>query len=238
MQPHLEPGFAEQLRQQILEEGFCGDELLATEPDMPTFGLNLACAWPFPDSLRNGHGQLADLLAQLGPDVYVYPYEQTHVTIATLVNFKNHKHPSKAELSTLRQMAEVLIPRIAAVLEGAQGSPFRRLELDFREPVLERSAAMVLIEDLSEQVERMRTAMEDGLRGIPGVEFNAPTILHATVMRFLRPPPDRAAFIAAFDRGPRSCRLGRAFIDRLFLTAETSPYMRSGSKLHEFRLPA
>ena len=49
MQTHLEPGFEERLRQDILDLGFLRDELLATERDVPAFG---AFAWPFPESLR------------------------------------------------------------------------------------------------------------------------------------------------------------------------------------------
>jgi hypothetical protein len=238
MQAYLEPGFAEGLRQEILNSGFVRDDLLATERDVPVFGLNLACAWPFPESLRNGYAQLAEHLAQLGPDVYVYSYEQTHVTIATLVDFGKHRRPSDAEMSALQHLPEVVIPRIAALFEGAPLPAFRRLEFEFFPPIIERSAAFIPIKDLSGQVVPIREAIRRMMREVPGIELNVPKILHATVMRFLVPPPDRAAFIAAFDHQTRSCRLGRAFVDRLLLTAETSPYMRSGSKLHEFRLPA
>ena len=81
---------------------FTADEFLAKEPDCPVFGLNLACAYPFPATAETPYTTLAARLAELDKGVYVYPLWETHITIMTFLIFCLHQRLSGERLGELR----------------------------------------------------------------------------------------------------------------------------------------
>lgn len=210
---------------EILKNGFEPDELIIN-PDLPVSGLNLAAAWPFPNCLKEPYENLFRELKKLGPDIYVYPYSQTHITLITLVNFKKNGCGNAEQ--------KKLIPDIiaAADRELRDCKPF---ELDFGRPVLFKKAAIIPIINKTRKTFFLREKLSPVLKKL-NLEIEIPRRIHSTICRFLNQPNDTVKFINDFELIAKSCCLGKAAINELLLTSETKPYMRRGSILHSFYL--
>jgi hypothetical protein len=209
---------------EIREQGFAADPLLAAL-EAPVFGLNVAFGWPLPAAVRAAYEAVYARLAALDPAAYVYPHAQTHVTVATLVNFKQHPNPTGTETRYLLG----LVPAIARALHHACAglAPFA---IEIGPPVLVRAAAFLPILNPGGEVRRIRQVLAEELRGVdPELSpLKLPNAVHSTVMRFRRPPSDPDAFVAGFLEIARGVRFGAATIDELLVTTETKPYMRGG----------
>jgi hypothetical protein len=220
------------VQEEIRRDGFVGDPLLA-DLHAEFFGLNVAFAWPLPAPLRASYEAMQARLAALDPAAYVYPYAETHVTVATLVNFKQHPSPSPGE----RRRLFDLIPTIAAALDGAcEGvAPF---PIEIGPPVLVRTAAFLPVLNPGGEVRRIREALAAALRRVdPALaELKVPTAVHSTVLRFRRPPADPAAFTARFLEIAKLVRLGPATVDAMLVTTETKAYMLEGEVVHHASL--
>src|SRR5580765_5517279 len=94
------------LRNEVEQTGFIVDRFLAAKPDCPVFGLNFACAYPFYGKVVKPFLSLAEKLPQLDKGAYVYPVWQTHITIATLINFSKHESPKLRFVGKLRALGE------------------------------------------------------------------------------------------------------------------------------------
>jgi hypothetical protein len=223
-EPFLPAAEHEQVRAEIRAQGFIPDPWLA-RPERPVFGLNVAFAWPLPAALRAAYDELYARLAALDPAAYVYPFAQTHVTVATLVSFKEHPEPTAAERSRLLG----LVPGIARALDGACTgvAPF---EVEIGPPVLVRAAAFLPILDPGGAVRRVRQALAERLRDTDPdlAAMRLPQAVHSTVVRFHEAPADTAGFCARFLEIAETTRFGTAPIDEMSVTTETQPYMRGG----------
>src|SRR5262249_43074364 len=102
------------MRAEILRDGLLADKFLSIDADVSTFGFNLASAWPFPEAWRQPYEQMARRLESLGPEVYVYPYPFTHITLVTFVSFARHANPSAGVIASLEQK----IPEVERVLSA------------------------------------------------------------------------------------------------------------------------
>jgi hypothetical protein len=231
--------FARQ-RQEIKEQGLITDGFLATEPDCPVFGINLACAHPFPAMAEASYLAMAARLAELDEGVYVYPIWQTHITIMTFLNFSLHRRPSAEQLEELRSWIDPVIEVLRSVFDTEQFEPFR---LEFQPPVLTRKAALLPVANPSGEIARMRRRAgqlladrkelhERLLRG----GLNVPGIIHSTVMRLTRAPRDLPRFSAGFDAVAAATAPFAATVREILLTAETKPYMRGGEVVQRFAL--
>lgn len=222
------------LRREVEQRGIVADPFLADDPDCPVFGLNLACAYPFPPAISRAYERMAGRLAALDPAAYVYPLWETHVTIATLINFSLHRRPSEVEISKLTAFA----PRITLCLRTLSINAF---SLRLQAPVLTRKAAIIPISNPTGEIARLRaqalqligrdSALHAELlpRGLA-----APEIIHSTIMRFERGPQNPARLIEDFQAIAATTHLGRIEVNEVFLTQETKPYMREGRILHRF----
>jgi len=230
-------------RDQIKTADLLADPLLATAPDTPVFGLNLACAYPFPAELEPAYADLWGRLRGLGPEAYVYPFWQTHVTIATLVNFARTQRPTASERRELEDLTHRLIRLLDSRLtlgEGGRLPPFR---LEFGRPVLTRRAAIIPIQNQSGEIACLRRNVQQLIAedaelasALARWGMNVPKIIHATIMRLVEAPLAPDQFLARFEAAAGSVVLGSARIDAVLLTVETQPYMREGKVLHRFGL--
>ena len=100
-------------------DGVVVDELLRDDADCPVFGINLACAYPFPEIAAQFYRPIPQRVAALDRGVYVYPDWETHVTIVTFVNFSLHRRPDAKRLAELKALiqpiAKILQPVLVAV---------------------------------------------------------------------------------------------------------------------------
>lgn len=202
---------------------FEADPFLIDGPWVRTWGLNLAVAWPLPvDGAR--YRALAEGLAALDPALYVYPQAQSHITVLTLVSFKEHVAPSPEEA---RALAE-LIPVVEAAVAPAIGAlePFT---LDIGAPLLAERAVYLPIADPTGAVAGIRAAVLPRLRASSPLfaRCQPPPAVHSTLARFRRVPA--ADFPARFAAWSRGRALGPVEVDALLLTTETRPYMREGA---------
>jgi hypothetical protein len=224
-------------RREIQEHGLVADALLATEPDAPVFGFNLACAWPFPAPAARFYKPIAERLAALGPAVYVYPAWQTHVTIVTFINFSLHRRMEPQPLAALQSLIHPVRELIRPLLAGLA------FELVLGAPVLTRKAAILPIADPTGAMTRLRQSIRAALEGDPALYgelvhggLNVPGIVHSTIMRFKSEPASLAKFLADFDAVAADIEPCPLAIDELLLTTETKPYMREGEIVDRFPL--
>lgn len=215
--------------EKIFKSGFEPDAFLSTQPDLPVYGLNLAIGWPFPELLKNYYTKLSRALAALGPDVYVYPYSQTHITIMTLVNFKKNQ---RAE-----QEFKKLVPKIINLISIELSLlNFQTFKIDIGPPVLLKRAAILPILNHRKEICRLREKIAPLLRNSLNLQVEIPRSIHSTILRFLKRPPNEREFIKKFESIAANLRLGEASINELLLTSEIKPYMRGGEKLYCFSL--
>ena len=231
------------LRAEIRRDGLLADKFLGADPDVPTFGLNLACAWPFPEAWRAHYERLAQRLGALGPWVYAYPFQFTHVTLGTLVSFARHTRPSAETVKA----CEGKLPEIVATLGPlfAENSPERikLFTLQPQSPVLARPAGILPLRNPDGEVARLRQRTVELLqrhkplhRELTERGLNVPGIIHSTVLRFRQPPPDLEKFLATFDELAAEMDFPPGEVGEIFLTSETKPYMRGGEILRRFKL--
>ncbi|HEV7927497.1 MAG TPA: hypothetical protein VGR14_19255 [Verrucomicrobiae bacterium] len=225
------------VRREILEQGIVVDTLLATEPDVPVFGFNLACAWPFPAPARRFYRPIAECLAALDPAVYVYPEWETHVTILTFVNFGLHKRPEPERLAQLQSLLRPVRQLIRPLLKRPA------FELVLGPPVLTRKAAILPISDATGAIADIRQSIRSALAADKELHaelvlggLNVPGIIHSTIMRFKSEPRDLTKFLADFDQAAATSEPFPLAIDELLLTTETKPYMRAGEIVGRFTL--
>jgi hypothetical protein len=222
---------------EIRENGFAVDTFFSADPDCPTYGLNIALAWPFPANLKNSYDKLRNDLLELGNDVRVYPYERTHITVMTLVNFKNHQHPSAQETQEIENLIPGIVSIISNILQNDPGDKIKPFEIEIESPVLARAAAYLPISNPSGEIFLLRNKIapiverEFSLK----VEYNK-DFVHSTIMRFAQFPADREKFIGKFQLIADHNHIGTAVIDEFYLTSETKPYMRGGEKVYTFHL--
>lgn len=237
------PGKLAAMRGEIRRDGLVADKFLGSDPDVPTFGLNLACAWPFPDAWRESYEEMARKLSALGPEVYVYPFPCTHITLVTLVNFARHIRPA----AELVEALQAKIPDITATLSPlfAENSPDRiqPFVLQPQSLVLARGAGLLRMHNPDGEVARLRRRVVELLqanaplhRELTECGFNVPGIIHSTVLRFVRPPADLEEFLAGFDEIAAETKFPPLDVKEVVLTAETKPYMRAGEVLRRLSL--
>ena len=224
-------------RREILEQGVVVDALLATDPDGPVFGFNLACAWPFPATAARCYRPMAERLAALDPAVYVYPECETHVTILTFVNFSLHRRPEAERLAQLQSLINPVRELIRPLLKRPT------FELVLGPPVLTRKAAILPISDATGAIADMRQSIRSALAENKELHaelmrggLNVPGIIHSTIMRFKSEPRDLARLLADFDQAAATSEPFPLAIDELLLTTETKPYMRAGEIVDRFPL--
>lgn len=219
------------------------DAWLRGAADTPVLGLNLACAWPFPEELRATYEQWTKKLTQLDAGAWLYPFAQTHVTLATLLSFARFPHPVPAHGQTVASVARRCVEAWDCWRKEGDGATIRPFELHFAGLRLASAAAFLEWRNPSGELELIRrfaarwARSEAGLWGVlQAGGFTVPRIIHSTVLRFRALPSDLRAFRAGFDRIARQVEFRPLRVSALLLTAETQPYMRAGRTLHRLAL--
>lgn len=219
------------LRREIESHGFVEDTILQEWPNRRSFGMNLAFGWPLPSTLKEPYERTERVLSSLDSGLYVYPYHQTHVTVMTLINFKNHVEPSDSELREFLQLVPVIVSRLTPLL-----SSVKRFSIDVGPPVFSRRAGFLPILNQTREISTLRSIAGSAIQSLGLPDCNIPEVIHSTIVRFLQRPADTETFLSAFESLAESCKLGQATVDEFLLTSETKPYMRAGEILHRFRL--
>ena len=231
------------MRAEIHSDGLLVDKFLDHDPDVPTFGLNLACAWPFPEAWRANYEHLARRLGALGPWVYAYPFPFTHVTLVTLVSFARHPQPSAETVKVCEGKLPEIVATLAPMFAASSPERIKPFTLHAQSPVLSRSAGILPLQNPEGEVARLRQRTLDLLRineplhrELTERGLNVPGIIHSTVLRFRQPPPDLEKFLAAFDALAAETSFPALEVGEILLTSETKPYMRGGEILRRFEL--
>jgi hypothetical protein len=176
--------------------------------------------------------RLAASLAALDPHLFVYPYPQTHVTVLTLVSFKEHVEPSPEEVGAVETVVPLVAEIVAPVVRGMRPFP-----LALGTPRLTPQAVYLPIQDETGAVARVRGAVLPALRAASPLlrDCRPPPAVHSTIARFAAAP--NSDFAARFDRWAAEGRaLGPVTIDAVLVTTETRPYMKEGRVVKAFPL--
>jgi hypothetical protein len=223
---------------QETRNGVVVDELLRDDADCPVFGINLACAYPFPEIAAQFYRPIAARLGALDPGVYVYPDWETHVTIVTFVNFSLHRRPDAKRLRDLQALVQPITEILQPVLATSRAFP-----VVIGAPVLTPKAAILPMTDRSGEVARIRREVIRALEAnkelhgdVTRAGMNVPGIVHSTIMRFRAAPADAGRFTTDFEEAFAVAKAVEIVIDELLLTTETKPYMREGTIAHRFPL--
>lgn len=256
------------LHQQITNNGFVKDELLPIEPSIPYYGLNLAFGWPLPISIKASYDKLwialSKSLKPVSPGLYLYPFDQVNVTVATLVDFKKHKKPEPSEIKRIDKYKKTIIPILNKLFNIIKPKPF---EISFHPPILGSKAGFLVMKENSDVISKIRKSLSYILK--PSCELNdpeykscfnsnklndlrsesqnklnpellqeliVPNIIHSTILRFSNKPLDHKSFISMFNKIVFDETISSCTIDELLLTSETKPYMEEGEKLFHFNL--
>lgn len=227
-------------RREIRDQGTLADPWVARAKDLPSFGLNLACSWPFPAGTREAYGRFAATLTQV-PGLSVYAPEQTHITLATLVSFHLHLAPDEAALAALEAVAARALARLKQGWhELAWMAPF---ELHAEVPILTRKACFIPWGNPGGEIAAIRDGLRRWIESDPVLMsdlssrgFNVPGIIHSTVARFAEGSDAGSDVLGCFDRAAAVFELPPMRVDEILVTAELCPYMARGETRHRFCL--
>lgn len=231
------------IRDEVRRDGLVVDPFLANDPDRPVFGLNLACAWPFPETWEAEYARLAANLAKLDSGGYVYPFAFTHITLVTLISFARQQAPGADLVAKWQARLPRILAALAPLIDPSASEGLRTFTLEPQPLILAKGAAFLPFANPDGAVGRLRQAVLRLLERdaalheeLVALGLNAPGIIHATLMRFLRQPADLGGFLRGFDAIADSAAFPKLEIREVVLTSETRPYMRGGQVLHHFRL--
>ena len=196
--------------------------------DTPVLGLNVAVLWPLPQAFRPRYERMCARLSRLDQGVYVYPFEQTHVTVATIVSFKRHERPDPVDQARILSITPALGQRLEAVAR-----PLRPFTMRFGPPVLVSAAAFLPISNPTGEIDTIRKGLADG-PWAAGLQL--PRAIHSTILRFREPPRDPAGFARDFAEIAAESDLGETLVEVLLVTTETRPYMMAGRIVHRIQL--
>lgn len=234
--PYLPKQVIQELNDQIEEKGFMPDEFLTSNKDLSVFGLNFAMGWPFPEEVKIKYEELARDLQKFDPTLYIYPYTQTHITIMTLVNFKEHQNPSKIESENIRGLQSGIVSNVLNLIENEESILQKPFTIDIGYPVLSSNAIFLPILNPTDEIERFRNKVENVLRERLNLTPQRPPGIHSTIARFYTKPDDETSYQKQFELFATDRFLGKAAINQILLTSEIKPYMRDGKILHRFNL--
>jgi len=229
-EPYFDKEVLDKEHEEIRKNGFEPDTILITQTDLTVYGLNIAIGWPFPAPLKEPYEKFFHELSILGPDTYLYPYANTHITVMTLVNFKEHQYPGE-EVKEIKELVPEIFKLVSRELHE-----FKPFKIDMGPPVILKRAAIIPILNPTGEVLRFREKIRPLLENTLSLKVESPKGVHSTILRFLKCPPDVNGFIAKFESIAANTRMGEVAINELLLTSETKPYMRDGEILHHFRL--
>jgi len=209
----------------ISEHGLETDRFLAQPTERRVCGLNVAACWPLPEVFETQYTSLADELSRLGDSPYIYPFSQTHITIATAVNFKSYVEPSDHDVQEILATSKAVGQFVAEASRNLQ--PF---VIDIGPAVAVRKCAFLPILNPTGEIVQLRERTLRFCSDYGGIlsGSHAPQNIHSTIMRFPQPIENPIRFLDAFNAIASNFYFGNTVIDRVLVTIETTPYMRRG----------
>jgi hypothetical protein len=225
------------------------DPWFKEDPDLnlTVSGLNIACGWPLPKAVQKNYERLYSRLEKIHPDcTYIYPYCQTHITIATLVSFKDYKRPSSEDKAAISSLIPYFERALFSIMNEPKNGfkPFRIIPTGL---TLTPEAAYIKFDNASGEIERLRAELRKEIKLLTNKDsplvsllsgFRTPGIIHSTPLRIKKPIgiADQEDFIRSFCEATSGIDLGIVEIDEILLTSETKPYMRDGQVLSRYSL--
>lgn len=207
------------------------DVFLSSNPDVSTFGLNLTTAWPFPVSVRREYEAFAKELRSLDTALYVYPYDELHITVMTLIDFKQHIQPDASYLVEAEQTVVKILPCVINVF-NATGC-FSQPTLKFDRAVLSDRTAYLVFHNPDGTISRLRDSLVTSLQDL-NLQVHYSPFVHSTVARFLKKPASPTTLRHRFVEVASKFSIPDFEIDEILLTAELKPYMRQCKILAHF----
>ena len=173
------------------------ESLFTKEDDY--FGLVLVAGWPpnqlmdstyqtYLDQVRNcfDKADFEDDNGTAPPNVYLYPTQCLHVTIATLYHVKKREPDFDEDYYIDLQEKYINLVKAAAQRNGWPTS--NPLNLKLESVQLGQKAGIFLWEDTSGQINAMRTCLKEEAE-LNGIKIHSiPDIVHSTFLRFARDP--------------------------------------------------
>lgn len=207
------------LYDEIHRDDFIEDDFLV-DLNQGVYGVNITCGFPLPLQYQV-YEKLYQSLQSLD-GVYVYPLLQTHITVMTIINFKQNLDSPILKLNS--EHLEKLTSAIKPIIKKG------KFDIFIDSPVLVRSAAFLPIYNPSGEIGEIRkTAFE--LLCNEQYDLSIPPAIHSTILRIEKKPSDTSSFIDIFDRISSNFSIHSAQIQEIYVTEEIKPYMRDAKFL-------
>jgi hypothetical protein len=213
--------------------------------NFPVYGINIACGWPLPETVKKDYELLCRNLIEFESGyAYIYPYHQTHITIATIVDFRAHISPSSEEVNAVNDFIPLIEKSTSSIIEDFR-KRFGSIKLKFEQAYLSSAAGYLRIQNPGNEIKYLRSELGRAIASLADDDprnksmlsgFNLPDIVHSTFLRFIRIPEDFNAFRKSFDAATAKIGFGNAEIDEILLTSETKPYMLEGHVISRYSL--
>jgi len=198
------------------------------------------------NSVSTGGQFSVDITKKISSITYIYPYQQTHVSVLTIVNFKAHRDPTEEKICTFKNLESEIISRFSSMFYDLKLKPF---SIDVGPPVLSWKAAFLPILNPTQEILGLRKrailelsylrddqAENSAIKNLLLENIKLPDIIHSTFLRFLERPSDEKAFLETFKTTVSNFKFGEAKIEEFIFTSETKPYMRGGDIIQRFKL--
>lgn len=234
MKSFINPNILKELEYEIDKNGFVSDSLLTFNKDINVYGLNIAVGWPLPEKAKQKYEDLSKELKRFDSDIYIYPYSQTHITLITLVSFKENISPSRETIDSICKLKSLIDILLFNLLMDLKLSGFREFTIDIGSPVLTSKAIILPIVNHGNEINRLRCLFADEINKKTSLCIGIPSIIHCTIGRFINIIADKNKFKCDFEKISSRHIIGKVLIDEILLTSETKPYMRKGEILSRY----
>lgn len=230
----------ESFEKSIKEKGFIGDVFLSSDPDVTCLGLNVTIEWPFPETLRKKYRDFISRFEKYNKHIYFYPFENTHITLVTILNFKNHLQVSNEDRIIIDKIKITIVKSFFNLSSFLKGNGIGAFEIELGPPVLSSAAGIFPIINRTNEISIIRRKVNEILESLQipliACEVNTPPIIHSTFLRYNESINDFSDFQGEFEENAVLFEPEKILVKKILLTLETKPYMRDGKILHRLDL--
>lgn len=215
---------------------FILDDLIITNKDISVFGLNLAIGWPLPNEIKNQYDKMIKNFETFKSHIYFYPYDQTHITLLTLINFKDNINPTPDTIKEIMQIKNSIDKLVSIIIKKIRKSLIQPFKIEIGRPILSNNAVIMPIKNESNEIETLRNILANEIKEKQNIIALKPSIIHSTIGRFIKKINNSEDFKKDFYKISRKQNIGIATINEILLTSETKPYMREGKILKKYKI--
>eukprot|EP01137_Pigoraptor_chileana_P032252 Opistho-2@21340 len=218
---------------------------LARDERPHVWGITLTALWPAPEAFQEAYAAfraaLVERLGDAGKSAYVYPQDALHVTVATLVSFRDSplSRPSTTDAQQAMELRNRTIEAWRTALSNAFSVPIfdqAPFEVEIGRPILSPAAGYFSMSDVAGGIstirDLVRRATSDPVFQTSGCpqpaekgNLSIPNIVHSTFLRFVSEPSDSDGFRKAFAECAEKWVPMRALVTGVTLTLEDAPFM-------------